>query len=537
MRRSWRNTALILFLAAALVGGLWGDELLALSSEGRQALRRYTELLEVAHDSYGGEVLYRELVYSSIQGMLNRLDPHTNFLTPETYDRMLQRQQSSFFGLGILVGIRNSRLTVIAPLEGTPASRMGIRAGDVIQTIDGELTGQMTLDDAVTRLKGPKDTEVTISIVRQGVSTPLEMTIIRAEIPLITVRFVTMLTEDTGYFRITDFSRATSREVEDAIAELREQGMKRLLLDLRNNGGGLLDQAVEVGDQFVPEGETIVETRGRTRSSQQKYVAEGRFSELGLPLVVLVNSGSASASEIVAGAIQDHDIGIVVGTPTWGKGLVQTVFSLSYNTALALTTAKYYTPSGRLIQRDYTSYYDYYLRDDFSDDDEILAGPSPEDREVFLTDLGREVFGGGGITPDEIVEPQETPEFLQFLAARNAFFNFGVEYSSHHDVDSEEWAPGDDVIDEFVAWLEEQEIGTQEEIKEAFSQESCRNQATLRIRAEIFNSVFGNDAWYRVLAENDNQIQEAMRHFDRASSLLAERKRLEEPALVAELVH
>ena len=537
MRRPWRIAALLLFVLTIAAGALVGDRLLAVSDSARQGLREYTELVEAVHQGYGGTVKYSDVVYASIQGMLRKLDPHTNFLSPDDYQRMRDRQQSSFYGLGILVGMRNGQLTVIAPLEGTPAARMGIQAGDIITGIEGEPTDTMELDDAVQKLKGPKDTEVTITIAREGVSTPLEMTITRAEIPLTTVRYVYMIAPDTGYFRVTEFSRSTGKEVEDAIAQLKKQGMKRLLIDLRNNGGGLLDQAIAVADQFVPEGTLIVETRGRIRDSFQKYNAEGEHQPLDMPVVVLVNSGTASASEILSGAIQDHDVGVIVGTQTWGKGLVQTVYSLPYGAAMALTTAKYYTPSGRLIQRDYTSVYDYYARSDMPPDEEDEAPKSDvqpalppnapkSDEPVYHTDLGRKVYGGGGITPDVIVKARESHETLQFLTARNAFFKFGVVYAGQHKVANRDWKPGPEVLDEFEKWLSDQGIGDPDDIRKAFSDEETRTDTLNRIRAEVFNSTFGNDAWYQVLAENDNQIQAALAQFDQARTLLVARHQM-----------
>src|SRR6185295_11315699 len=227
------------------------------------------------------------------------------FLPPDAYTGMREKQQASFYGLGILVGSRNGQLTVISPLEGTPASRMGIQAGDVISTIEGEPTDKMGMDEAVSKLKGPKGTQVKITVVRRGLPEPLAMSITRAEIPQTTVRQAYMLTPDTGYIQLSEFARSTGKEMEDAIQKLKVAGMKRLLVDLRNNGGGLLDQAIEVAEQFLPEGATIVETRGRTRDSFQSYEASSRHQEIGLPVVVLVNEGTASAAEILSGAIQD----------------------------------------------------------------------------------------------------------------------------------------------------------------------------------------------------------------------------------------
>src|SRR6185436_7977958 len=412
MRRSWRITAITLFTLSLVLGGLFGDRLLAIGNDTRDSLRLYTELVNVAHERYGAEVSYRDLVYSSVNGMLRSLDPHTSFLSPEAYEGMREKQQTSFYGLGILVGVRNGQLTVISPLEGSPASRMGIQAGDVISTIEGEPTDAMTIDEAIQKLKGPKGTQVKITIVRRGLPEAIAMSVTRAEIPQTTVRQAYMVTPTTGYILLTEFSRGTGREMADAIAKLKAQGMKQLLVDLRNNGGGLLDQAIEVADQFLPEDSTIVETRGRTRDSFQSYQASGKYPALGVPVVVRVNEGTASAAEILSGAIQDHDRGLVVGAPSWGKGLVQTVYNLSYGAGLALTTAKYYTPSGRLIQRDYSSYFDYYTHADAGSPE--VTGKAVDPSQIFETDLGRKVYGGGGITPDVLVQEDELLPFEQF---------------------------------------------------------------------------------------------------------------------------
>lgn len=528
MRRSWRLAAFVLFLVATLAGGLAGDRLLALGEDARSHLRLYAELLQAARTRYAGEVHYRDLVYSSINGMLRTLDPHTNFLPPTAYSSMREKQQASFFGLGILVGVRNGRLTVIAPIDGTPASRLGIRAGDVIQRIEDEPTDKLSIDEAVSRLKGPKGTQVRITILRVGLDEPLELTVTRAEIPQTTVRYAYMIAPETGYISISDFTRSTGGEVQRALARLKAEGMKRLLLDLRNNGGGLLDQAVDVADQFLPEGSTIVVTRGRTRDSTQSFSADGTHAPIAEPVVVLVNSGTASAAEILSGGIQDHDIGLVVGTPTWGKGLVQTVYGLSYGAGLALTTAKYYTPSGRLIQRDYSSYFDYYTRNGLEPGDEAPhAKVEPPASEAYSTDLGRKVYGGGGITPDVEVQPADVAPFLQFLLGKSAFFGFGVDYARRHPEITRDWRPGTEVLADFRRWVVEQKIDTVEDLDKGFLEEAERTYALRQVRAEIFASRFGIEASHRVQAEGDVQIQSALSLFPRAEALLAERLKLE----------
>jgi len=524
MKRPWSTVAIVLFSLGILLGGLFGENLLALSGETRSALKLYTEMVSVARNSYGDEVKYKDLVYASINGMLRTLDPHTNFLPAEAYDSMRERQQSSFYGLGILVGMRDGQLTVVTPVEGTPASRLGIRAGDVISMIEGEPTAGMGINDAVRKLKGPKGTTVHITIQRRGLDEPLEMDIVRDEIPQNTISYAFMITPDTGYIMLTDFSRATAREMSETLTELRNQGMQRLLLDLRSNGGGLLDQAIEVADQFLPKGSRIVETHGRISSSHQVFNAEGDFKQLNLPVIVLVGGSTASAAEILAGAIQDHDLGLIVGTPTWGKGLVQTVYGLNFGNGLALTTAKYYTPSGRLIQRDYTSWYEYTTHGNGNGnvdvDPETLGD---EIQESYSTDLGRTVYGGGGITPDYIVELANLEPFLQYLISRNAFFNYAVELNNLQPVEDRDWTPPADLLQSFGDWLQSELLATPEELSAATESPEMRLEIERRIRAEVMGAAFGLQARFEVLAAADQQILEALARFDQAGELLASR--------------
>jgi len=522
MRRSWRTVAVILFTSALTLGGLFGDHLLAYTDETRDSLKLYTELLTVAHERYGADVSYKDLVFNSVNGMLRTLDPHTSFLSPEAYDNMREKQQTSFYGLGILVGVRDGQLTVISPLEGTPAQRMGIQAGDVISTIEGEPTETMSLDEAVGKLKGPKGTKVKITLSRRGMEKPIEMAVTRAEIPQTTVRQSYMLDKDTGYIQLTEFARGSGKEIADGLDKLKRSGMKQLVLDLRNNGGGLLDQAIEIAQQFLPEESTIVETRGRTRDSFQSYRASGRYPPLEVPVVVLVNEGTASASEILSGALQDHDRALVVGQPSWGKGLVQTVYNLSYGAGLALTTAKYYTPSGRLIQRDYSSFFDYYTHADAGSPE--ITGKPVDDKDIFHTDLGRKVYGGGGITPDVLVKEDELSTFEQFLLARNAYVNFGVDFANRNKVTAAWKADPNKLLGEFKDWVVKEKISTVPEIEKGLAEPGVRDFSLLEIQAEVMNTVGGQEARHRTLAAADRQLQEALKLFPKAGELLAQRR-------------
>ncbi len=322
-----------------------------------------TTLLEWLPEEHEPE----DIVYDGIGGMLQVLDPHSSYLDPRSFRHMRARQEGSFFGVGIIISRRNGNVTVISPIAGTPAAARGLRAGDVISGVAGEATEDLTLDEVVDLVRGPEGTTVVLTIARPGFKEPFDVEIERTRIPQTSVRFSFLIEPDIGYIRLSEFSNTSTREVQDAITDSHRQGMKRLIFDLRNNPGGPLDAAVGVSDLFLVRDQLITSTRGRTPENNTTFRAPGNPAGFDGPLVILVNQGSASASEIVAGAVQDHDRGLVLGEVTWGKGLVQTVFTVR-DTGLALTTARYYTPSGRCIQRDYESFIDYVTHRNGNDD-------------------------------------------------------------------------------------------------------------------------------------------------------------------------
>ncbi len=425
MRKPVVAVVVCFVLTGSLLGGLLGRRAQATADEYSRFLRRYTDVLRIVEREYVKDVEPKRLVHASIRGMLRTLDPHSNFLARREYTQLQERQKGSYYGLGISVQMIEGNLTVVSPFEGTPAYRLGIRSGDIISKIEGEETRGIEVDDAVKRLRGAKGSKVTISITRIGYDQALDFTIVRDEIKLRSVPYAFKLSSGPGYLRISDFTETTESELEEGIQQLKQQGIESLILDLRNNPGGLLDQAVSVSNKFLNKGSKIVSTRGRTQGSDQDFFASRQATHADLPIVVLVNSGSASASEIVAGAIQDHDRGLIVGETTFGKGLVQSIYRISEGNGLALTTAKYFTPSGRSIQRDYSgSIDDYYFAAQRSDE-----MPEPHG-ELKHTDAGREVYGGGGIAPDISAIYPRPPKAILALSSRSAFVEYAAFYAS-----------------------------------------------------------------------------------------------------------
>jgi len=371
--------------------------------------RLFEEVLHHISDRYVDEKEPADLYRMAIEGLLDELgDPHTAFLTPEDYEGLRIQTTGEYGGLGIQIGVRNDWVTVIAPLPGTPAEKAGLQAGDRIVRVDGESTEGWTEDRAVSKLRGPQGSSVAIHVARLGVDEPIEFSIVRDEIHVQSVRNAFLMDGGIGYIGLTVFSETSTQEVRTAIDNMRRDGMRGLIIDLRTNPGGLLDQSVMLSDMFLERGEAIAEVRGRTERERQAFEARTGDQYPGLPIVVLVNQGSASASEILAGALQDHDRALVIGETTFGKGSVQTLYDLGSGYHLKLTTARWYTPAGRSIQKvdDDEDVVVFDPADASHEEDagavELEAGDSVE-VETFRTDGGRIVYGGGGIRPDLIV--------------------------------------------------------------------------------------------------------------------------------------
>jgi carboxyl-terminal processing protease len=427
-------------------------------------------------------------------------------LSKKQYDDLMVSTHGSFGGLGIEIDVRNEWLTVIAPIEGTPAHRMGIQGGDQIIGIEGVSTRGITLTEAVSKLRGPKGSQVTITIRRAGEEEPLDYVIERDIIEIKSVPFATMIDEEIGYVRIAQFSEKTGKELREALRDLENQGMGKLVIDLRRNTGGLLTQAIEVSEQFLGPGEKIVSTRGRRKQQNREYSAGSRAKGSDYPLIVLVDHASASASEIVAGCVQDLDRGIVVGTTSFGKGTVQSVLRLPGGNALKITTAKYYTPSGRCINMD----------QELAEESAILRedGALPDSGTIYHTEGGRAVFGGGGIRPDIYVEPDSIPPIVSRVARAGYIFEYAVLYVAENENIPENFGDNLGLMDGFQDFLTEKELEF-DEVEFDEGEDFMR----IMLRSEIARKVFGDEAAYRISLERDSQLQRTVEIIRGSNSL------------------
>jgi len=506
--------------AGALTGAMVGNKIAVTQTDADAFLRRYTAVLQTLQEEAPKVAENSELVYGSIDGMLEMLDPHSNFLRPEAFAAMRERQQGSFYGIGVIIGIRGGKVTVITPIQGTPAYRLGLRAGDIIEAVDGQPTQDMELDEVARRLRGPEGTTVKVTILRPGLKEPLEFTVTRARVPTDSVRYAFLLDDRTAYIRVGEFTRTTGREVREALTQLLQQGANRLILDLRDNPGGLVDSAVEVAGLVLQPGQRVFSTRGRTADSFQDYRVGKDGPHFEGPVVVLVNRSTASAAEIVAGAIQDHDRGLVVGEPTFGKGVVQTIYPVR-NAGVALTTAKYYTPSGRCIQRDWDSFF-AYVHPEIDSGETPTPTPTPPTGDVFFTDSGRKVYGGGGIYPDKLVVLGNYSPTISKLLGQSAFFQFAVRHLSsfpEKEKAARSFVADDKALAEFVRMAVENQWASQEELDRALAQPQERKDLLTLLTSEVLNVGVSLNEGYKVLAREDQQVQKALEGFDEAARL------------------
>ncbi len=567
--------AALLIAVAAIVGGAFGRHTSAplltnasaaddRAADADAAVERdYNEALSLVSDNYADEIDYEKASQAAIQGMLSTLDPHSTFFTRADFDKLKQDQDSRFYGIGVTILRHRDGVYVQSPVANTPAARAGLRYGDRILEVGGKDAREWTGDQVSKAVRGDRGEPVMLKIERVGALAPLYFTIVRDAVPLPSIRSAFMLRPGTGYVALTGgFTHTTSDELQESIARLGQQNLRQLVLDLRNNPGGLLDQAIEVASQFLPRGQAIVSVRGRGEYSQTKVYKNTEFDPQEFPLVVLVNRNTASASEIVAGAIQDYGRGLVVGETSFGKGLVQRVFQLPYGTGLTLTTQKYYTPYGRSIQRDYSngSLYDYYVRHDPEDEprpqtprapslptqqagraaETVLAvaptplptpTPAPPTGPAVKTAAGRVFYGGGGITPDIAVKPLDNAVPARIRIAEAAFYftrelaagqvagmeTYRVDKPLYdHDARPTDYPVTERALEAFRTFVRKQEsvLGltpAQIDAEAEFTK--------TRLREEIITAAYGTESGARTLLDSDPQLLRALDAFPDAKRL------------------
>jgi carboxyl-terminal processing protease len=517
-----------LFLAAcAVAGGLFGPRVQSASAGSQQtpgmpseedlkaSIESFTKVYDLVDQNYSDKLTPDKSIYrGAIPGMLRTLDPHSNFFDPKEFAGLREEQHGMYYGIGMLIGAqpRTGKPMVVHPFGGTPAYRAGIRPGDMLVEVDDKRVDTLSTSEIAEMLKGRKGTKVQVKVTREGSSQPLTFNLVRDEIPRNSVWKAFWIKPGIGYMRIEQFTETTSKEVEENLKLLGERNIKGLILDLRENPGGLLQEGVAVAGHWLDRGQVVVSHKGRAYS-EKPYVARGSEYGENYPIVVLVNRYSASAAEIVAGALQDHDRAWILGDTTFGKGLVQTVYTLSDNTGLALTTQHYYTPSGRLIQRDYShiSFLDYYYG---------KRSEAKDPTDVKQTDLGRTVYGGGGITPDEKFKTPELDALQVATVRKDAFFNFTSSYFASHPTKLPQgWAPDEEVLNGLHDYLLKNGV----QFSEA---DWTRDHTWMRdqLRAQMYVTAFSFEDSQRVGVEQDPEVQRAIDSMPKASTLLAQSK-------------
>lgn len=541
-------SAAVLILAAAVFGGLMGSgqKLRSLTSPNAKNSYRvvdeiekdYNEAVSTITTNYSGDIDHEKATQAAIQGMLSTLDPHSAYFPYSEFKKLKEDQDSRFYGIGVTIVQHRDGVYVQSVVEGTPAAKHGLKYGDRIVEVDGKNARDWTSEQVSKNVRGGLGEPVTIKVERVGSEAPLYFTMVRDAVPLPTIRNSYMIRPGTGYIGLTGgFQRSSDEELSKAIKRLDEQGMRQLILDLRGNPGGLLDQAIDVASEFLPHGAVVVSVKGRTEYSDPITYKSTGSDPTTVPLVVLINHNTASASEIVSGAIQDHGRGLIIGETSFGKGLVQRIFQLPFNTGLTLTTARYYTPYGRSLQRDYSSgsLYDYYTRHDATEDQTpsangphnleaplALASPTPHPHTgpAVQTAAGRVFYGGGGITPDiEVKEPVNTPTRLRIAEAA---FHFTRQLAAGvvpgldaYRIDKVQYGKSakqtdfpitDRVVDAFRNF-----VRTQPEFQVQPAQiDEELDFAKLRLRQEIITAAYSNDAGARVLLDSDAQVLRAL---------------------------
>lgn len=473
-------------------------------------IQLFSEVLQKLKQNYVTDLSDEELIEAAIKGMLNSTDPHTNYFTAEQFTDFTTSTRGSFGGLGIQIDKIGEYITVVSPIEGTPAFRMGITAGDKIVKVDGESVVGVTTDESIKKMRGAVGSKVVITISRPGIADFIDFTIIRENIKINSVPYSFKMDNGAGYIRISQFNENTTADLRTSLAELETEGISGLIIDLRFNPGGLLDQAVDTVNEFIGYHKLVVETKGRTR--QDALYTRYNTKDRNYPIIVLVNEASASASEIFAGSLQDWDKGLVVGKNTFGKGSVQQLIPLSNGNGVKITTSYYYIKSGRCIHKMSN---DKLLTGKEVSEDELKKESEDSHDQVYYTSKRREVYGGGGITPDIIIDNDLLTRFGVDLRRKNLFFNYAVDYLVDHDHQvSINPVITAEIMNEFLDYAKAEGISYT-----AADLDSARTFIESSIKSELVRKVHGDLQSYKISISQDKQLQKAISLFDRFKTL------------------
>ena len=487
-----------------------------------QKMKTMTQIIRLVSENYVEDVDMNDILEGAIIGLLDRLDPHSSYISSDQLELINEQFDGEFEGIGIEFSILGGFITVISPIPGTPSDRAGLRSGDKIIRINDVSAYKITQEDVMKKLRGAKGTSVNVTISRPNIEEDFDVTLLRDKIPIVSVLASFMINETTGYIKVNRFARTTVLELKEALTELEKNGMNQLLLDLRNNGGGMMDQAISIVDMFISSHDTILFTKGKISGSNEVYRAKKNRQDKDYPVIVLINRGSASASEIVSGAFQDLDRGLVVGETSFGKGLVQRQYQLRDGSAARITIARYYTPSGRLIQTAYDDIADYYT--DLNKDNREVEDSTLVEKPIYFTKKGRTVYGGGGITPDIFSEQDldfskstrkilTHPDRLMFKYASELKSDILTNYSDYVNF-LKTYKIDNNGKNAFFYWLEIQDVKFSEDELEV-DWDYLENM----ILAEVASSIWGKKYFYRHKLVQDVQAQKALKHFSEAREL------------------
>lgn len=522
-------------LASALIISLFfvspiGQKVSASANDLFQRLNVFSDMVSIINDNYVEQVKWEDVMVGAYEGLLDELDPHSVYIPKKKFNRINEQFEGEFQGIGIEFDIINDYITVISPIPGAPASEVGIQAGDKIVAIEDSSAEGITQQEVFDKLRGKKGTKVRVTVVRPGRRDSLDFTITRDEIPIVSVLAATTLPEhpQTGYVLLNRFSKNTADEFEKALNTLESNGMERLIVDLRNNSGGYMDQAIKIVDMFVNGGQKVVYTKGRIPSANEEYFSSEKATHVRYPVIVLINRGSASASEIVSGALQDLDRGLIVGETSFGKGLVQRQWRMRDGSAIRVTVARYYTPSGRLIQRPYENgseeYYEEIAHRSMLQDSTEDAKIDTSERPVYKTKAGRKVYGGGGITPDILVDYDVdlTKTTIQLIQdPSRVFFEYASAFAARHPELKQDFRDfalnfkiGEAQIDSLKSFIRGRDIEFDEE---QFDKDL--DYIKTLVKAEMASSLWGKDEEYAIRLQMDNQLKSALQHFPEAKDL------------------